>query len=164
LQRIDFPYCDAQVGIFRLLAVELEGRQWAPSRRQRNKQHRALHGNPKVVVANVGALSNLRLAVKSEPEVALLQELWASKEEIQSAAKELGYVAACAEGNPCLAAVLYRPGQGQQVKLQLQGDFCCGCLHLPRRWVRLLLRLGLRHFQCHGRAKGAAQRGPAGDP
>ena len=119
------------------------------------------------MVANVGALSNLRLAVKSEPEVALLQELWASKEEIQSAAKELGYVAACAEGNPCLAAVLYRPGQGQQVKLQLQGDFCS-------RIAAACISLGRVYGCCYVSAcgisnatagqKGAAQRGPAGDP
>ena len=50
----------------------------AASRRRRNRLHRALHGNPAVAVANVGALSNLRLAVRSRPDVALLQELWAT--------------------------------------------------------------------------------------
>ena len=76
-----------------------------------------------MVVANVGALSNLRLAVRSQPDVALLQELWASADDIRKEAKEHGYVAATAEGSICLSAVLYRPGHGQQIKLPLQGEF-----------------------------------------
>ncbi len=34
-----------------------------------------------------------------------------------------GYVAAAAEGSTCLSAVLYRPGNGQQIKLPIQGEF-----------------------------------------
>ena len=113
------------------------------SRRRRNRLHKALHGNPAVVVANIGALSNLRLAIRSKPDVALLQELWATAAEIRQAAKEHGYEAACAEGNPCLAAVLFRPGQGQQIKLPPLGEFTsrvaaacislgggCGCCYV----------------------------------
>ncbi len=85
-------------------------RAWAASCRRRNRLHRAFHGNPAVVVANVGALSNLRVAVRSRPDVALLQELWATAAEVRKEAKEHGYETACAEGDPCLAAVLYRPG------------------------------------------------------
>ena len=76
-----------------------------------------MHGNPTVVVANIGALSNLRLAIKSKPDVAVLQELWATAAEVRQAAKEHGYEAACAAGSPCLAAVLFRPGHGQQTQL-----------------------------------------------
>ncbi len=51
-----------------------------------------------------------------EPCCALLQELWATRvEEIE--AKKRGYVAAVAEGSPCLAAVLLRLGWGQQLRL-----------------------------------------------
>ena len=82
-----------------------------------------MHGNIHIVVANVGALSNVQLAVRTKPEVALLQELWASREEICSEAKRLGYVAACAEGEVCLSAVLYRPGTGQQIQLKVGGEF-----------------------------------------
>jgi hypothetical protein len=95
----------------------------AASRRRRNRLRKALHGNPAVVVANIGALSNLRLAVRSRPDVALLQELWATAAEVRQEAKERGFEAACAEGNPCLAAVLFRPGQGQQTKLPPLGEF-----------------------------------------
>ena len=71
------------------------------SRKVRNRRSRALRGNIKAVVANVGALSNLRLAVRSEPDVALVQELWATADEIRKVAKELGYVAAVAAGSCC---------------------------------------------------------------
>ena len=98
-------------------------RVWVASRRRRNRLHKTLRGNPAVVVANIGALSNLRLAIKSKPDVALLQELWATAAEVRQEAKEHGYEAACAEGNPCLAAVLFRPGQGQQIKLPPLGEF-----------------------------------------
>jgi hypothetical protein len=76
-----------------------------------------------VVVSNIGALSNLGLAVRGKPEVALLQELWASAADITAEAKKHGYVAAVAEGASCLAAVLYRPGSGQQLKLPVEGTF-----------------------------------------
>ena len=98
-------------------------KRWAPGRKDRNRRSRALHGNIKVVVANVGALSNLRLAVRSQPDVALLQELWATADEVRKEAKEFGYVAATAEGSSCLSAVLYRPGHGQQIKLPVVGEF-----------------------------------------
>ena len=111
-------------------------RVWVASRRRRNRLHKALHGNPAVVVANIGALSNLRLAIRSKPDVALLQELWATAAEIRQAAKEHGYETACAEGDPCLAAVLYRPGQGQRIQLPPLGEFssrvaaaCVGCCY-----------------------------------
>ena len=119
---------------------------WAPSRKKKNQLFKALHGNPAVVVANIGALSNLHLAVKSKPDVALVQELWASAGEIRKAAKEHGYEAACAAGSPCLAAVLFRPGQGQQIQLPPLGEFS----------------LGLRHLQRHGWPEEAVQRCTAG--
>ena len=51
----------------------------------------------------------------------MLQELWAPAEAIRAEAKKFGYVVAAAEGPVCLAAVLFRPGMGQQLKLPLQG-------------------------------------------
>ena len=101
----------------------LRCRAWIPSRRVRNKLFKALHGNIAMVVANVGALSNLCLAVRSKPDVAQVQELWATVAEVRRAANELGYEAACAAGDPCLAAVLFRPGQGQQIQLPPLGAF-----------------------------------------
>ena len=98
-------------------------RRWAPSRKSCNRLARALRGNIKVVVANVGALSNLHLAVRTAPDVALVQELWASASDIRTKAKELGYVAAVAAGSCCLSAVLYRPGRSQQIHLPLVGEF-----------------------------------------
>ena len=53
----------------------------------------------------------------------MLQELWAPAEDIRAEAKKFGYVVAAAEGPVCLAAVLFRPGMGQQLKLPLQGAF-----------------------------------------
>ncbi len=94
----------------------------APSRGRRNKLHKAMHGNPTFVVANIGALSNLHLAVNSKPYGALVQELRASAGEIRKAAKEHGYEAACADGSPCLAAVLFRPSQGHQIRLPPLGE------------------------------------------
>ena len=61
-----------------------------PSRRDRNRLNRALHGSIKMVVGNIGGLSNLGLAVKGGPEVALLQELWAPAEAIKAEAKKFG--------------------------------------------------------------------------
>ena len=52
---------------------------WAVSRRWRNRLHRALHGNIQLVVANVTALSNLRLALAGEPDEVVPQELWATR-------------------------------------------------------------------------------------
>ncbi len=79
-------------------------------------------------------LSNLRLAVRSQPDAALLQELCATTEDIRKEAKEHGYVAATAEGSTCLSAVLYRQGPGQQIKLPLQGEFssriAAACINL----------------------------------
>ncbi len=97
--------------------------EWAPSSRDRNRRNRALCGNVKVVVANVGALSNFRLAIRSQPDVALLQELWATAEHIRKEAAEHGYVAATADRSTCLAAVLRRPVPGRQIKLPIQGEF-----------------------------------------
>ncbi len=56
------------------------------SRKLRNRRSRALHGNIKVVAASIGAVSNLRLAVRSQPDVALVQELWATTEEVRKEA------------------------------------------------------------------------------
>ena len=42
-------------------------RIWAASRKDRSRQHRALHGNLKVVMVNITALSNLRLALAGGP-------------------------------------------------------------------------------------------------
>ncbi len=97
--------------------------QWWVPRKVRNKQWKALHGNVKVVVANIGALSNLRLAVRTDPDVVVVQELRASKEAVEKAAKELGLVAACAKGDEVLAAVLFRPGFGQQLVVECAGEF-----------------------------------------
>ncbi len=52
-----------------------------------------------------------------------LQELWASAEDIRAEAKKHGYVAAVADGPECLAAVLFRLGTGQVLKLPLRGTF-----------------------------------------
>jgi hypothetical protein len=99
-------------------------RVWVASRRRRNRLHKALHGNPAVVVANIGAFSNLRLAVKSKPDVALLQERWATAAEVRQEAKEHGYEAASAEGNPCLAAVPSDRAKGSRsIKLPPLGEF-----------------------------------------
>ncbi len=54
-----------------------------------------------------GALSNLRLAVRSQPDVALVQELWATADEVRKEAKEFGYVAAVAEGRLPQARMVY---------------------------------------------------------
>ena len=109
---------------------------------------RSLHGNIRVVVANIGGLSNMGLAVREGPDVALLQELWASAEDIRAEAKRHGYVAAVADGPECLAAVLFRPGTGQQLQLPPRGAFsqdrCSG--DQPGRWMRLLLCLGLKEL------------------
>ena len=122
-------------------------RVWVASRRRRNKPHKALHGNPTVVVVNIGALSNLRLAVRSKPDVALLQELWATAAEVRQEAKQQGYEAACAEGNPCLAAVLFRPGQGQQIKLPPLGE-------CPSRVAAACVSLGGGCGCCYATAYG----------
>ena len=84
---------------------------------------RSLHGNIRVVVANIGGLSNMGFAVREGADVALLQELWASAKDIRAEAKRHGYVAAVADGPECLAAVLFRPGTGQQLQLPLRGAF-----------------------------------------
>ena len=62
-----------------LVCAEAEAAAWCHSRKRRNCRHRAEHGNLKVVVANVTALSNLHLALVGQPDVALVQELWATK-------------------------------------------------------------------------------------
>ena len=74
------------------LASFVAGRacRWFLARKVCNWMWKSMHGNIHIVVANVGALSNVQLAVRSKPEVALLQELWASSEEIRSEAKRLG--------------------------------------------------------------------------
>ena len=110
---------------------------WFVPRKVANRRWRSLHGNilnTNIVVANVGALSNMQLALRTKPEVALLQELWASSEEVRSEAKRLGYVVACAKGGVVLAAVLYRPGKGQQISLHVAGElssrFAGACVSL----------------------------------
>ncbi len=85
---------------------------WVPSRKLRNRRHRAEHGNFKVVVANVTALNNLRLAFAGEPDVALVQELWASKGEVAAEAKRLGYAVAVGAQEQCFAAVHLGLGEG----------------------------------------------------
>ena len=52
---------------------------WALSRRVRNRIQKAMRGNLKVTVANITAVSNLRLVVSDDPDVILVQELWATK-------------------------------------------------------------------------------------
>ncbi len=99
---------------WRRAAAEMHRQQptaaWAVSRRRRSRLRRSLRGNIRNVVANIGGLSNLGDAVRDGPDVALLQELWASAENIRAEAKKRGYVAAVADGPECLAAVLIRPG------------------------------------------------------
>ncbi len=101
----------------------------AVSRVQRNRLHRAMHGNIKVVVTNISSISNLHLAVYSNPDVALLQDLRATREEVEAEAKKHDYVAAIAEGSPCLAAVFFfDPDAGNY----------CGCrsgVSLGRGWL-----------------------------
>ncbi len=99
-------------------------KRWATSRKTCNRENRALRGNIKVVVANVGALSNLHVAVRTAPDVVLAQELWASAVDIRREAK-FGFVAAVAvaAGSCCMSAILYRPGRGQQIHLPLVGEF-----------------------------------------
>ena len=99
-------------------------RVWAASRKDRSRQHRALHGNLKVVVVNITALSNLRLALAGGPDVALLQEVRATKQELLAEAKVLGYMAAVGPDELCLAAVLFRPGRGQEMHLHCSGEWC----------------------------------------
>jgi hypothetical protein len=79
---------------------------WAESRKDCNKHHRALRGNLKVVTANITALSNLRLALAGGPDVALVQEVRATKQELLAEAKALGYMAAVGPDDFCLAAAL----------------------------------------------------------
>ena len=95
---------------------------WAGSRKKRSRARRALHGNIKVVVANASGLSNLHLAPPFDPDVALVQELWTTREEVHAATKQLGYVVAAAEVDPCLGAVLHRSGTGQQLQLPARGE------------------------------------------
>jgi hypothetical protein len=71
----------------------------AVSRKVPHRRSRGQRGNIKVVVANPGALSSLHLAVRSDPEVALVQELWASADEIRREAKKFSFVAAVAAGS-----------------------------------------------------------------
>ena len=96
---------------------------WAKSRKDRNQQHRSLHGNLQVVVANVTALSNLRLALASKPDVALLCEVRASRSQLLAEAKKFGYTAAVGGDGFCLAAVLFLPGKGQGLPLHCKGEW-----------------------------------------
>jgi endonuclease/exonuclease/phosphatase (EEP) superfamily protein YafD len=96
---------------------------WAKSRKDRNQQHRSLHGNLQVVVANVTALSNLRLALASKPDVALLCEVRASRSQLLAEAKKFGYTAAVGGDGLCLAAVLFLPGKGQGLPLHCKGEW-----------------------------------------
>ena len=93
-------------------------------RKNRNRQRRALHGNLRVVVANITALSNLRLALAGGPDVALLQEVRATKKELLAEAKLLGYMAAVGTDDFCLAAILFKPGRGQDLPLHCSGEWC----------------------------------------
>ncbi len=96
------------------------------------RRWRSLRGNARVVVANAGGLSILGIAVREGPEVALLQELRASAEDIRAEAEKHG-----SDGPERSAAALFRPGTGQQLKLQLRRAFSsrtvvslgggCGC-------------------------------------
>jgi len=99
------------------------GVRWWESRRDCNRRNRALHGNRQVgvVVANITALSNLRLALVGEPDVALLQEVRATKAALRAEAKKFGYVAVVGGGELCLAAVLFKPGRGQELRLSTTG-------------------------------------------
>ena len=56
---------------------------WARSRRVRNRIQKAMRGNLKVTVAHITALSNLRLVVSDDPDVILVQELWATKLQVE---------------------------------------------------------------------------------
>ena len=98
-------------------------KSWALSRRVRNRIQKAMRGNLKVTVANITALSNLRLVVSDDPDVILVQELWATKLQVEQAAKEFGYAAAVGPGEQCLAAALFKPGMGQQLHLPFEGEW-----------------------------------------
>ena len=135
------------------------------SRRWRNRLHKALHGNIQVVVANVTALSNLRLALAGEPDEVVPQELWATRLQVEAEARLFGYAAAVGQEVPCLAAVLFRPGKGQPVKLPFKGEWdrraaattislgvgygCLVCLSLRLQWP-------------HGGPEGRTQPDPGG--
>ena len=89
----------------------LSGRRSPPraaracSRKENNRRQRALHGNIHLVIANITALGNLRLALAERPDVLLAQELWASREQVKAEAKAFGYSVAVSREEPCLAAV-----------------------------------------------------------
>ena len=74
-------------------------------------------------MSNITALSNLRLALVGKPGVALLQEARASKVALMAEAKKFGYAAAVGAEEFCLAAVLFRPGLGQGLALQCEGEW-----------------------------------------
>ena len=74
-------------------------------------------------MANITALSNLRLALAERPDVLLAQELWASKAQVKAEAKSFGYAVAVSMEEPCLAAVFYLPGLGQEVDLLFAGEW-----------------------------------------
>ena len=129
---------------------------WALSRRVRNRIQKAMRGNLKVTVANITALSNLRLVVGDDPDVILVQELWATKLQVEQAAKEFGYVAACGPGEQCLAAVLFKAGMGQQLHLPFEGEWA-------RRTAAATISLGEGYGCCVASVYGftgptAAQR------
>ena len=75
-------------------------------------------------MVNITALSNLRLALAGGPDVALLQEVRATKQELLAEAKVLGYMAAVGPDDFCLAAVLFKPGRGQGMHLHCSGEWC----------------------------------------
>ena len=88
---------------------------------RRNRWHHALHGDIQVVVANITALNNLRLALAERPEVLLAQKLWASRLQVEAEAGTFGYGLAVSREEPCLFAVCYLPGLGQAMQLPFVG-------------------------------------------
>ena len=109
------------------LASSVAGRPWcrfwSASRKDRNRQHRALHCNLKVVVVNITALSSLRLALAGEPDVALVQEVRATKQELLAEAKALGYMVAVGPDDFCFAALLFKLGRGPEMQLHCSGEW-----------------------------------------
>ena len=61
-----------------------------------------MRGNIKVVVANITALSNLKLALVGEPDVALAQEPRACMSEVAAESERVGFAVAMARSRASL--------------------------------------------------------------
>ena len=94
-------------------------------------------------------LSRQQPQVGGDPDVILVQELWATKLQVEQAAKEIDYAAAVGPGEQCLAAVLFKPGMGQQLHLPFEGEWA-------RRTAAVTISLGGGYGCC----VASVSRGP----